>query len=319
MTLRLIVMGTPEFSVPTLADLLASGHDVAAVYSQPPRPAGRGLEPQKSAMHRFAEASGLPVLTPRSLRGDAEQAEFRAFAADVAVVVAYGLLLPQAILDATRLGCFNMHASALPRWRGAAPIQRALMAGDTATAAMVMRMEAGLDTGPICLAEHVAIGPDTTAGALHDELSRRGAGLIVRALAALERGSLAATPQSSDGVTYAAKIDKAETRIDFGRDANAVHDHIRSLSPAPGAWFDIETDGRRERIKVLRSTPVSIADNSAAPGTLLDDRLTVACSQGAVRLLELQRAGKKAMAAQEVLRGLTLTVGRRLNPPETAS
>ena len=313
MTLRLIVMGTPEFSVPTLSEVLAAGHEVVAVYCQPPRPAGRGNHDQKSAMQQFAEAAGLRVMTPKSLKGEAEQAEFRKLDADAAVVVAYGLLLPQAVLDAPRLGCFNMHASALPRWRGAAPIQRAIMAGDTATAAMVMRMEAGLDTGPVCLAEQVTIGPETTAGELHDTLSVGGAGLMVRALAALERGSLTMTPQAAAGVTYAKKIEKGETRIDFAKPATEVHNHIRGLSPFPGAWFTLDHGGRHERVKVIRSRLVDDAvTHAAGPGTLLDDRLTVACGEGAVRLVELQRAGKKAMLAEELLRGLALLPGTRL-------
>ncbi len=307
--LRIVFMGTPEFSVPTLAEIIGAGHTVVAVYSQPPRPAGRGMAETKSPVHAFAEASGIPVFTPRSLKGADAQDEFRSHDADVAVVVAYGLLLPQPVLDAPRLGCFNLHTSLLPRWRGAAPIQRAIMAGDIETAAMVMRMEAGLDTGPVCLAERVAINETMTAGELHDLLSAGGAGLMVRAMAALERDSLNFTPQPDNGVTYAAKIDKAECRIDFGRPAMQVHNHIRGLSPFPGAWFEATVDGRTERIKVLRS---SLADGGGPAGTVLDDQLTIACGEGAVRLVTVQRAGKKAMSAAELLRGVRLTTGVRV-------
>ena len=309
--LRLIFMGTPEFSVPTLAEILAAGHHVVAVYSQPPRAAGRGMSETKSPVQRFAEASDLPVRTPRTLKTVAAQDIFRADAVDAAVVVAYGLLLPQPILDAPRLGCFNLHASMLPRWRGAAPIQRAIMAGDRETAAMVMRMEIGLDTGPICLAERLPIGTDMTAGELHDALSNSGAGLVVRALAALERDSLVATQQPDIGATYAVKIDKAEARINFANPAPEVHNHIRGLSPHPGAWFEITLDGRPERIKVRRSTLVAEM-TQATPGTVLDDQLTIACQLGSIRLLTVQRAGKKAMPASELLRGATIRAGARI-------
>lgn len=321
MSLRIVFMGTPEFSVPMLAELIGAGHDIAAVYSQPPRPAGRGLEEVKSPVHRFAESAGIEVRVPRTLKTEDAQAAFRTLDADVAVVVAYGLILPRAVLIAPRLGCLNMHASALPRWRGAAPIQRAIMAGDRETAVMVMRMEEGLDTGPVCLAERVEIGPDTTAGELHDRLSLLGAGIMVRALAALERDSLDATPQPAEGVTYAAKIDKAEARIDFGRPAQAVHDHIRGLSPWPGAWFEVAVGGKPERIKVLRSAVVKreSAPGAPAPGTVLDDALTIACSPGVVRLVEVQRAGKRPMTADELLRGFALKAGDRLALPDVRS
>ena len=223
--------------------------------------------------------------------------------------VAYGLILPAPVLDAPREGCFNLHGSALPRWRGAAPIQRAIMAGDTATAVMVMRMDEGLDTGPVCLAEHIAIGPDMRAGELHDTMAATGAGLMVRALAALERGSLTATPQPADGVTYAAKIEKAESRIDFARPAVEVHNRIRGLSPFPGAWFESSAAGKSERIKVVQSR---LAEGSGLPGTVLDGRLTIACSEGAIRLAIVQRAGKKPMASDEFLRGFALPVGSRI-------
>lgn len=306
MPLRIVFMGTPNFAVPTLVEILAAGHDVVAVYTQPPRPAGRGMDERKSPVHLQAEQNGIPVFTPKSLKGAAEQEIFRSHGADVGVVVAYGLILPKPILDGPEYGCLNLHASALPRWRGAAPIQRAIMAGDTETAVMVMRMDEGLDTGPICLAERVPIGPNMAAGELHDELARVGASLMVRALAALERGSLAATPQPDTGVTYAAKIDKAEARIDFSRPAKEVHNLIRGLSPFPGAWFEAGPTGRRERIKVLRS---ELAEESGEPGTVLDDRLTVACGEGAVRLVLLQRAGRKPMPADEFLRGFDLAPG----------
>ena len=243
--MRIVFMGTPEFAKATLAELVAAGHDIAAVYTQPPRPAGRGMAERPSPVHAFAEQQGLDVRYPTSLKGEDAQAAFRALEADAAVVVAYGLLLPAAILEAPREGCFNLHGSELPRWRGAAPIQRAIMAGDTHTAVMVMRMEEGLDTGPVCLAERIEIGAEMTAGELHDVMAVIGAGLMVRALAALERGSLTATPQSAEGVTYAEKISKAEARIDFNRPAVEVHNKIRGLSPFPGAWFEIRA-GRQE-------------------------------------------------------------------------
>ncbi len=303
--LRVVFMGTPDFSVPTLAEIVGAGHDVVAAYSQPPKPAGRGMELRKSPVHAWAEASGIPVLTPKSLKPEAEHDVFRAHRADVAVVVAYGLILPKPVLEAPREGCLNLHGSALPRWRGAAPIQRAIMAGDPETAAMVMRMDEGLDTGPVCLAERIAIGPEMTAGELHDVMALQGANLMVHALAALERGSLACTPQPADGITYAAKIDKAETRIDFTRPAAEVHNHIRGLSPFPGAWLEAGPTGKRERIKVLRSALVTSAA-TARPGTVLDRAPTIACGEGAVRLVEVQRAGKRPMAGEDLLRGFDL-------------
>lgn len=317
MTLRVVFMGTPDFSVPALSDIVAAGHEVVAVYAQPPRPAGRGMEPRKSPVHRFAEAAGIGVFTPASLKGETERHDFAAHAADVAVVAAYGLLLPKPVLEAPRLGCLNLHASALPRWRGAAPIQRAIMAGDIDTAMMIMRMEEGLDTGPVCLAEAVAIGPDMTAGELHDRLSEIGGQLIVRALAALERGTLTSVPQAGEGVTYAAKISKDEARIDFGRPARDVHNRIRGLSPHPGAWFEAGPDGKRERIKVLASTRADDADTAAvAPGTVIgtvmDGALTIACGSGAIRVLELQRAGKRPMTVGDLLRGFPLPPGTQL-------
>ncbi|MFY0614942.1 MAG: methionyl-tRNA formyltransferase [Hyphomicrobiaceae bacterium] len=303
-------MGTPEFSVPALSEIIGAGHDVVAVYAQPPRPAGRGMAERKTPVHAHAEACGIEVRTPASLKTAAAAAEFAALNADVAVVIAYGLLLPKPILEAPKHGCLNMHASKLPRWRGAAPIQRAIMAGDTETAVMVMQMEEGLDTGPVCLGDAVTIAKDTTAGELHDQLARQGADIMVRALAALERGSLTQTPQSEDGVTYAHKITKQETRIDFSKAAADVHNHVRGLSPFPGAWFEIEADGRHERIKVLRSELlIGNGASKVAPGTFLDGRMAIACGDGAIRCTHLQRAGKKAMALDDFLRGFDAKAG----------
>ena len=310
MTLRIIFMGTPAFSVPTLRALAGAGHAIAAVYTQPPRPAGRrGLAPTPSPVQAEAERLGLPVRNPTSLRDAGEQAAFAALGADVAVVVAYGLILPSAILGAPRLGCFNGHASLLPRWRGAAPIQRAIMAGDSETGMMVMKMEAGLDTGPVAATVRLPIGPDETAGELHDRLSEAGAALMVEAMGDLEAGRLSLVPQPDDGVTYAAKIDKAETRIDWGLPAAAVHDRVRGLSPFPGAWCEIDVAGRRERLKLLRSTR---GGGAGEPGTILDAGLAIACGSGAVRLVEVQRAGARPVAAEEFLRGTRLSPGDRL-------
>ena len=261
-------------------------------------------------MQREAERLGVEVRTPLSLKGEAEQEAFRALGADVAVVVAYGLLLPKAILEGTRLGCYNGHASLLPRWRGAAPIQRAIMAGDRETGMMVMKMDAGLDTGPVALAAKVEIGPDMTAGELHDRLMEQGAGLMVEALGKLEQGDLPLTAQPEDGVVYAKKIDKAETRIDWARPGSEVHTHIRGLSPFPGAWCEVTIGGKTERLKVLRTT---LGEGSGAPGELLDESLTVACGEGAVRLLEVQRAGGKIISAEKFLRGAKLGKGGKLS------
>jgi methionyl-tRNA formyltransferase len=309
MSLRLVFMGTPDFAVPTLLEIIGHGHDVAAVYTRAAKPAGRGLELQPSPVEREAHRFGRPVLTPATLRSSQAQQEFQAHHADAAVVVAYGLILPQSVLDAVPLGCFNLHASALPRWRGAAPISRAIMAGDTETAAAVMRMDQGLDTGPVAMTEPVAIDEDMTAGELHDALARIGADLTVRALAALEKGNLVLMPQHTEGVTYAAKIGKDETHIDWTRPWRVVHDHCRGLSPFPGAWFALSTASGTSRIKVLRTTS---AKGSGKPGTVLDDRLTIACGDGAVQILELQRAGKQAMKAEEFLRGSPLSEGTQL-------
>jgi methionyl-tRNA formyltransferase len=307
LALRLVFMGTPEFAVPTLDAITGAGHQLTAVYTQPPRPAGRGMAEQASPIAQQAQRRGLPVFTPKSLKDPSATDAMRAHRADAAVVVAYGLILPKAVLDLFPLGCFNLHASLLPRWRGAAPIQRAIMAGDRETGVAVMKMEEGLDTGPVAMTERVAIAPDATGGDVHDELARLGAGLMVRALADLEKGELHLTPQASVAVTYAAKIEKAETRIDWRQTWNKVHDHCRGLSPFPGAWFEHPNAGR---IKVLRSTK---GGGAGEPGRVLDDELTVACGEGAIRLLELQRAGRQPMRAEEFLRGTPIARGAKLH------
>ncbi|NND48922.1 MAG: methionyl-tRNA formyltransferase [Rhizobiales bacterium] len=309
MTLRLAFMGTPEFASPTLAELARAGHEIAAVYTQPPRKAGRGMAERPSAVHQIAAGLGLEVRTPVSLKDPAEQARFAALELDAAVVVAYGLILPGAVLDAPASGCFNLHPSLLPRWRGAAPIQRAIMAGDTESGIMVMRMDAGLDTGPVCLGEKVVIGPDVTAGELHDQLARLGAALMVRALGDLEGGALTCQAQGEEGVTYAAKIDKAEARIDFASPSGVVHDLIRGLSPFPGAWFEVPGAKAPIRLKVLRA---ELADGKGEPGTILADDLTIACGQRAVRLVQVQRAGKAPVSGIEFLRGQRLAPGARV-------
>jgi methionyl-tRNA formyltransferase len=303
-------MGTPEFSVPTLRALKEAGHHVVAVYTQPPRPGGRrGLDLQKSPVHQAAELLGIPVLTPLNFKADEDRQQFAAFDADVAVVVAYGLLLPEAILNGTRLGCYNGHASLLPRWRGAAPIQRAIMAGDAETGMMVMKMEKGLDTGPVALTARVPIDENMTAGELHDALMLKGARLMRDAMAKLENDDLPLTVQAEEGVIYAAKIDKAETRIDFSRPSQDVHNHIRGLAPFPGAWFELEIGGKPERVKVLASER---AEGMGEAGSVLDDQLTIACASGAVRLLKLQKAGGKPMLAADFLRGTPVAIGTRL-------
>jgi methionyl-tRNA formyltransferase len=292
LSLRITFMGTPEFSVPTLNALHAAGHEIICVYSQPPRPAGRrGLELTKSPVHQRAEELGIEVRTPVSLKSAEEQASFAALNADVAVVVAYGLLLPKPILEVTRLGCYNGHASLLPRWRGAAPIHRAIMAGDTETGVMVMKMDAGLDTGPVAKKAEVEIGPDMTTGGLHDVLKDCGAALMVEAMAALEKGELPLQPQTESGVLYAKKIDKSETRIEWSKPAPEVHNHIRGLSPFPGSWCEMEISGKAERVKLLRS---SLSRGGGIPAQ---------CADGTIYILELQRAGGKAMSAAEFLRG----------------
>jgi methionyl-tRNA formyltransferase len=304
--MRLIFMGTPDFAVPTLIELAARGHDIAAVYARAAKPAGRGMDLQITPVEREARRLALPIFTPKTLKDEGAQQTFRAHNADAAVVVAYGLILPKAVLTAPRLGCFNVHASLLPRWRGAAPINRAIMAGDAESGVTIMKMDEGLDTGAMAMAERMAIGPDMTAGELHDALARLGGDLMLRALAAAERGSLSLTPQPAAGATYAEKVSKNETRIDWAKPWKQVHDHIRGLSSHPGAWFEIDN----VRVKVLRSTK---GDGSAAPGTVLDNKLTVACSDGALRLLEVQRSGKQPMSAEEFLRGTPVKAGARLN------
>ena len=378
MPLRIIFMGTPDFAVPTLRALAEAGHEIAAAYTQPPRPAGRrGLELTPSPVQREAERLGIAVRCPTSLRTKAEQDAFLTLDADIAVVVAYGLLLPQAVLDAPRFGCFNGHASLLPRWRGAAPVNRAIMAGDTETGMMVMKMDDGLDTGPVAMTARLPIGPNMTAGELHDRLSVAGAALMVDAVAALEAGSLTLAPQPEVGATYARKIEKAETRVDWSAPAAEVHNHIRGLSPFPGAWCEFAAGGRSERLKLLRSTlvgddevhplsgllrkpplplrgrgtapggaagvssplrsggevaaqrpergadgdpvhpssrpfpagkPVALVEQ-CPPGTIFDDRLTIACGDGAIRLVEVQRAGGRAVPAAEFQRGAKLSPG----------
>jgi methionyl-tRNA formyltransferase len=300
--MRLIFMGTPDFAVPTLVELAARGHEIAAVYTRAPKPAGRGMDVQRTPVEQEARRLALPVHTPRTLKDENAQVAFRALNVDAAAVVAYGLILPKSVLEAPRLGCFNIHASLLPRWRGAAPINRAIMAGDTESGVTIMKMNEGLDTGAIAMADPMPIGPDMTAGDLHDALSRLGADLMLRALAAAERGSLTLTPQPDEGVTYAEKISKNETRIDWSKPWRQVHDHIRGLSPFPGAWFEV--DG--VRIKTLRSTK---GEGSGAAGTVLDDKLTIACGVGAVRLSQVQRAGKQPMSADEFLRGTPIKRG----------
>lgn len=307
MPLRIVFMGTPDFAVPTLIEVVGQGHDVVTVYSQPPRAAGRGMATRKSPVQESAERLGIAVATPKSLKDPGELEAFAALEPDVVVVVAYGQILPAAFLKVPLHGCLNLHGSLLPRWRGAAPIARAIMEGDAETGIMVMRMETGLDTGPVAMSEKLAIGPDATAGEVSERLARLGADLMVRALAALSRGVLDTTPQPAEGVTYASKIEKSETRIDWTRDAAEVHNHIRGLSPDYGAWFLADFGKGGERVKVLRST---LAEGSGAAGTVLDDAFTIACGAGAVRLIEVQRAGKKPARAAEFLRGLQTPLGR---------
>jgi len=310
MPLRLIFMGTPDFAVPTLLELVAHGHEIAAVYTRAAKPAGRGMKLQPTPVELEARRQGIAVLTPTTLKTPEALAEFRAHNADAAVVVAYGMILPQAILDAPALGCFNLHASLLPRWRGAAPINRAIMADDAESGVMVMKMDAGLDTGDVAMAERLAITDNMTAADLHDALAPLGADLMVRAMGGLERGALQLTKQSEAGVTYAAKIEKAEARIDWNKPARAVLRHIHGLSPFPGAWCEMAIDGEPTRVKILRC---ELATGSSAPGDLLDEHLTIACSEGAIRILELQRAGKAPMKAADFLRGTPLQPPMRLS------
>src|SRR5437762_3773284 len=309
MPLRLIFMGTPEFAVPTLMELVAHGHEVAAVYTRAAKPAGRGMKLQPTPVEGEARRLGIPVLTPTTLKSPEALDRFRAHNADVAVVVAYGMILPQAVLDTPKYGCFNLHASLLPRWRGAAPINRAIMAGDAETGVMVMKMDVGLDTGDVAIAERLTITDKMTAADLHDALAPLGADLMVRAMGGLERGGLRLSKQSEDGVTYAAKIEKAEAKIDWNRPAREVLRHIHGLSPFPGAWCEVAIEGEQVRVKILRC---AMAGGSGAPGEVLDDHLAVACKEGAIRILELQRAGKQSMKAEDFLRGTSVKAGTRI-------
>ncbi len=310
-------MGTPEFAVPALAEIIAQGHFVTAAYTRAPQPGGpRGLEPVPSPAHVAARRFGIAVVTPRTLRSGTAAATLHSFKPDVVVVAAYGLILPRAILEVPAQGCLNLHASLLPRWRGAAPIERAILAGDTETGVVVMRMEEGLDTGPVALAERIAIGPDANAGEIRDQLALIGAGLMTRALAMLEHGGLAFTPQAEAGVTYAHKINKAETRIDWARPASDVHNLIRGLAPFPAAFFTADLGKGLERVKVLRS---HVESRTGTPGRVLDDGLMIACGEGAIRLLVVQRAGKVPMPAAEFLRGARISTGMLLAPKTDAA
>ena len=310
MPLRLIFMGTPEFAVPTLLELVAHGHEVAAVYTRAAKPSGRGMKLQPTPVEQEARRLGIPVFTPATLKTPETLEEFVAHQADAAVVVAYGMILPKTILDAPKLGCFNLHGSLLPRWRGAAPINRAIMSGDAESGVMVMKMDAGLDTGDVAMAERLAITDRMTAADLHDALAPLGADLMVRAMGALERGRLQLTPQSEAGVTYAAKIEKAEARIGWNRPAREVLRHVHGLSPFPGAWCEIAIEGEQVRVKILRC---ELADGPGSPGDVLDEQLTIACGDGAIKILELQRAGKAPMTAADFLRGTPLKPPMRLN------
>jgi methionyl-tRNA formyltransferase len=304
--MRIAFLGTPEFAVPPLAELAAAGHEIAAVYAQPPAPRGRGQTVRPSPVQAFAETLGLPVRTPASMRAPEAVAAFRALDLDAAAVVAYGQILPAAVLDAPRHGSFNLHASLLPRWRGAAPIQRAVMAGDPVTGVQVMRMTPGLDEGPVLLSEAVRIGPLDTAGTMHDRLSAVGAHLLPRALAAVERGAAQETAQAAEGVTYAKKISPAEARIDWTRPAAEVDRRIRGLSPCPGAWFEAPSDRGPVRVKALLSR---LEAGEGPPGVLLDDALLIACGSGAVRLLQAQREGRQVQDAEAFARGFALPAG----------
>src|SRR5437588_7230016 len=306
MPLRLIFMGTPEFAVPTLLELVAHGHEVVAVYTRAAKPAGRGMKLQPTPVEQEARRLGIAVLTPKTLKTAEALEEFRAHQADAAVVVAYGMILPQAILGTPKLGCFNLHASLLPHWRGAAPINRAIMAGDIETGVVVMRMDAGLDTGDVAMAERMAITDAMTAADVHDALARLGGDLMARAMGALERGKLQLTKQSAEGVTYATKIEKAEARIDWNRPAREVLRHIHGLAPFAGAWDKMPLAAEQVRRKSLCR---AMAEGSGAPGEVLDDHLAVACKEGAIRILELQRAGKQPMKAEDFLHGTSVRVG----------
>ena len=307
--MRIVFMGTPQFAVPTLTAIMGAGHEIVAAYTRAPRPAGRGMAARPSPVELAAKRFGIEVLTPQTLRSEAETQRFLGHAADVAVVVAYGLILPKPILELPAFGCLNLHASLLPRWRGAAPIERAIMAGDEETGICVMQMEEGLDTGPVGLVERVAIGKDMTAGELHDVLAQLGADAMVRALAALSRQALLFTPQSTEGVIYAQKIRNDDPRIDWQLPASALHDLVRGLSPFPGAFFEADLGKGKERVKVLRAR---LAEGSGAPGTLLDAAPTIACGSDTLRLMTVQRAGRSPMSGEEFLRGVRLEPGARL-------
>ncbi len=308
--MRIVFMGTPDFAVPTLSEIVGQGHDVCAVYTRAPAPGGRGMAERLSPVHALASSLGLPVLHPRSLRSDEALTTFRAHEADLGVVVAYGMILPQSILDAPAQGCVNLHGSLLPRWRGAAPLQRAVMAGDAEAGVAVMRMEAGLDTGPVGMEERIALRPDMTAGDLHDALASIGADLMGRAVGAIDRGTLQFRPQPEHGVTYAHKIDKAECRIDWSRPATAVVRQIMGLSPFPGAFFEVDLGRGPERVKVLRARA---ADGAGPIGTVLDDALLIACGDGAMQATLLQRAGKAPLAVADFLRGTRIPAGCRVD------
>ncbi len=307
--MRVIFMGTPEFSVATLVEIIGQGHEVVAVYSQPPRKAGRGMEFKKTPVHEKAEQFGLPVFTPEDFKKTEDRELFKSHQADVAIIVAYGLLLPIEILEAPAHGCLNLHASLLPRWRGAAPINRAIMEGDKETGIMVMQMEEGLDTGPIAMAERFAISEKMTAGELHDYLKGLGSDLMVRTLAALERGTLETQEQAAEGVLYAHKLQKSETRIDWKKNAEEVHNHIRGLAPFPGAWCEVTLGGKTHRLKVLKSELVSLDEAGNEPALVISDNLDIACGKGIIRLLSVQRSGKGVMSAEEFLRGHALQKG----------
>lgn len=304
--MKLVFMGTPDFAVAILDSLLSAGHEIVAVYSQPPRPAGRGHKEQPSPVHAFAAARGLPVRTPLTLRSPEEQAAFAALKADAAVVAAYGLILPQPVLDAPRHGCLNVHASLLPRWRGAAPIQRAILAGDSDSGVTIMQMEAGLDTGPILLMRSLPLPPDVTAPWLHDRLAELGARMIVEAVEKLNDGTLVAQSQPDEGAVYAAKLTRDEARIDWRLPARQIERQVRALNPWPGVWFDLGG----ERVKVLTAT---LATGQGQPGTVLDGGLTIACGEGSLRPVKVQRAGKAPMEATEMLRGNPVAVGTVLD------
>lgn len=300
MPLRIIFMGTPDFSVPSLAALVEAGHEIVACYSQPPRPAGRrGLELKKSPVHTKAESLGIPVFTPENFKSEEEIDKFKALKADVAIVIAYGLLLPKAILEAPRLGCYNGHASLLPKWRGAAPLQRAIMAGDKETGVNIMKMDVGLDTGPVALSQTLAISDNMTAGELHDALSKVTAELMVKTAGELEDNKIILKEQSEEGVLYASKIEKSESRIDWSKPAEEAHNHIRGLSPFPGAWCEMQLGGKLQRVKVLNS---QLGEGKGEAGDVFEG-LTICCGEGAVKLTRVQRAGKQAQSAEEFLRG----------------